>query len=212
MHQLISISIISMLLFVGCAKTNADYNALRNNKHNTVKIFSTLTEKKLENEKELTIELGDTDKEIVTIDNQRVFASKLDISKTNKPFSVDIISASTAGFFAPKIFFLSDTNKIIKTTTARDLRFDRGFFKGTVFINKDYEKIASLVVTQDLNELHKKHKVSYVTSTPVVIPVGLHMMTYISSSGDQNKTIKNAYGGNIKLKLQVYNPKKVDNK
>lgn len=209
MYHLISIFIISILLFVGCAKTNADYTALRDNKLNTVKTFSTLTEKKLENEKELTIELGDTDKEIVTIDNQRVFASKLDISKRNKPFSVDIVSGSTAGFFAPKIFFLSGTNKIIKITTARDLRFDRGFFKGTVFINKDYEKIASLVVTQDLNELHKNHKVSYITSVPIIIPVGPYLMTYISSSGDQNKTIKNAYGGNIKLKLQVYNPRKV---
>jgi len=212
MYQSISILILAILLFQGCAKTNAEYNLLRNNKQNSVKTFSTLSVKKLENQKELTIELGDTDKEVIVLDKQRVFASKLHISKMSKPFSLDITSSSTAGFFTPKVFFLNEKNKAVRTTTAKDLLFDRGLFKGTVFINKDYRKIVSLIVTQDIGELYKNHKVSYVTSTPVMIPVGPYMMTYISSSGDQNKTIKNVYGGKIILKLQVYNPAKVGNK
>jgi len=100
----------------------------------------------------------------------------------------------------------------LRTTQAKDLQFDRGFFKGTVFVNDDYRKIHSIIVTQDLKELTSKYKINYVSSVPIIVPVGPYVMTYMSSTGDQNKTIQNAYGGNVKLKFKVYSPSKIGDK
>lgn len=212
MYKGVSIFFLSVLLFTGCAKTNAEYNSLRNDKQNVVKTFSTLSEKNIEDGKEITIELGVEDKEIIVLEKQRVFASKFNLPKISRPFSVDIVSSSSAGFFAPKILFLNKKDKILRTTQAKDLQFDRGFFKGTVFVNNGYRKIHSIIVTQDLKELTSKHKINYVSSVPIIVPVGPYVMTYMYSTGDQNKTIQNAYGGNIKLKFKVYSPSKIGDK
>lgn len=194
------------MIFTGCAKTISDYNALRNSPHQAVKNFSTLISKKINNDEELIVKLGNEDTEIIKLDSQRVFASKLLLPKATRPFSIDVFSSSEAGFFAPKILFLDKNNKIVKTVSAKDLNFDRGFFKGSIFVNKKYDGIKSLIVTQDLNELNSSHKVSSVSTTPMYIPVGSYMMTYVTSSSDQNRTFMNAYGGNVKLLLKVYNP------
>jgi hypothetical protein len=201
--------LIILFLVTGCAKINAEYNMLRNNKQYKTKTFATLPEQKLETDKELTLKLGDTIKDVIVLNKQRVFASKLSISQINRPFSVDISSFSLAGFFAPKIFFLDKNNRIVKTATVKDLKFDRGVFKGTIFINKNYKKIHSIIVTQDLSKLNSKYNISYVDATPIAVPVGPYIMTYTVASRDQNKTLENAYGGTVKIKLKVYNPAKV---
>jgi hypothetical protein len=195
--------------FSGCAKTNLDYNKLRNNKRNIVKTLDSLKPYTLEINKEFIVHLGEEHKEIIMIEKQKVFASKLLFSRMDTPFSLDIKSFSTAGFFAPRIYFLNNENKIIKQVGAKDLLFDRGFFKGTIFINTEYSKIYSIVVMQDIKESQREHKINYVTTTPVIIPIGPYVMTYTTSSGDQNKTIQNAYGGSIKLILKRYSPRVV---
>lgn len=206
MIKYISGTLFLLLLLEGCAQTNIDYNSIRNAKTNTIKTYATLKPYKLENGKEFTIKLGEEHKEVIILKKQKVFAIKLLLLQKNSPFSLDILSSSSSGFFAPKILFLDAKNKIIRTTDAHKLQFDRGFFKGTIFINTEYKKIRSIIVTQDLKELHHTRKLNYVSSAPVVIPVGPYMMTYVTSSDDQEKIVKNAYGGHVNLTLKIYEP------
>lgn len=198
---------LSIVLFLGgCANTKVDYNKLRNSKQVMSKSLSSLSTIKLENKKELILKLGDEQKEVILIDKQKVFAVKLQLTQMQKPFSLDVQTVSTNGFFAPKIFFLDISDKIVKTAGAKDLFFDRGYFKGTLFVNHNYQKIRSIVVTQDLNQLNKKYKINYVTAYDIPMAAGMYTFYYTNSSGDLKRTIENAYGGTVLLTLKVYKP------
>lgn len=199
-------SLILILIFAGCSKTNVEYNALRNNKVAEVKTFATLSNKTIEENDQYSVSLGDKDKEIINLDSQKVFASKLLLPKMNTPFSLAISSSSPAGFFAPKIFFLDAQNQIIRTAEAKNLKFDRGSYKGTIFINNDYDKINSIIITQDLKELNTKQNVKYVNPKVAVLTIGFIPIVLIADAGDKDESLENAYGGNVKLLLKAYKP------
>lgn len=191
----------------GCGTTNKYYSSMINAKSVPIKNFKTLTPRYLKNDNELLLHLGNTDKEIIMQKGRKVFASKLILNTNIAPFVLDIFSYSAAGFFAPRLYLLDDRGKIVRTIGANNLDFDRGYFKGTIFVNRDYRKIRSIIVTQDLDEIKKSYMIDYITAVPITIPVGMYSMTFVSSSGDQNKTIRNALGGEVGIKLTVYKPR-----
>lgn len=202
---------ILALFFTGCAKNNIDYKKQLQSKDTKISTLKTLSAKKIKVNEPFHVSLGNKESEAILQNKRKVFASKLFIPKMDKPYSIDIVSSSMKGFFAPKIYLLSQSNKVVRSVKAKDLTFDRGYFKGTVFINNAFDKIRYMVVTQDLHELHSKYKVNNVTATQVAIPVytgtGVYTMFYNHASGDQKATVTNAYGGNVKLTLNVYQPK-----
>lgn len=198
--------IVIILLLQGCTNTNTDYNFVRNNPETKVKTLSTLAFKNISIDKENEVKLGNGDNEVIDLDGNRVFASKLILPEMNTPFSLDVRSSSTAGFFAPKIFFLDELNQIVRTVEAKNLQFDRGFYKGTIFINTEYSKINSIVVTQDIGASKSQHNIKYVSGGVLYVPIGLVMVPINFSSGDLNKTLEYSYGGTIKFILKAYKP------
>lgn len=206
MGRHISLIFVLIFIFAGCAKTNQEYNALRNNKATEVKTFATLPHKTIEEDDQCIVSLGDKDKEIINLDGQKTFASKLLLPKMNTPFSLAVSSSSPAGFFAPKVFFLDAQNQIVHTTEAKNLKFDRGSYKGTIFINTDYGKINSIIITQDLKELHTKQNVKYVNPKIAVLTIGFIPIVLTADGGDKKESLENAYGGDVKLLLKAYKP------
>ncbi len=197
---------IILISFFGCAKTNIDYDIVRNNSKIQTKTLATLSPKNISLNKEYEAQLGDGDNEIIDLNGNRVFASKFILPQVDTPFSLNISSSSSVGFFAPRVFFLDDKSKIIRTVEAKNLQFDRGFYKGTIFINTEYSKINSIVVTQDTEESNAKHNIKYVEGGTVYIPIGAAMVPITFSSGDLNKTLKYSYGGMVKITLKAYKP------
>lgn len=198
------VSVLIIFGFLGCNTTKLNYSKLRNDKNLVIKSVKSLSSQKIEDKKSIELQLGDKEKEIIILKGQKVFASKLETPAIQKPFSLQVETSSSAGFFAPKILFLDNNHKVIHTAGAKDLLFDRGYFKGTIFINRKYKKIRYVVITQDLNEVNKIHKVNYVDTEIIPITTGMYTFFYNSSSGDINKTIKNAYGGMVNLTLNIY--------
>jgi len=211
MYQKSILFLLTLVLF-GCAKNNVEYRALLNNPGMALKSYASLTPVNIELNKETDVNLGDKNQEIMKYGKDKVFASKLVLPTMKRAFSLDVYSGSIAGFFAPKILFLNKSYQVVKRSKTEDFNFDRGFFKGTIFINKRYTEIKYIVVTQDLKAISKKYHVNYVTATPITIPVGPYMATYITSSGDQNRTIKNACGGNVEVTVKPYSPNSIYDK
>jgi hypothetical protein len=192
--------IITILIFEGCAQTNISYNKVRESQ--TVKTFDSLIENNITINEEFIITLGDKYKEVILENNEKLFAMKINLSKVNTACSINIKSYTPKGFFAPKLIFLDKDYTPIKTINAKKLRFDRGQFKGTIFLNEDIKDIKYLILTQDIEEINKKYETSHVSTS--TISTGYFYYTY--ASGDTKSTLKNTYGGNIKLILKAYSP------
>lgn len=193
--------IVIFLIVGGCSKTIIDYNKIRDLQ--IVKTFATLDENNISLNTELIVSLGDKYKEVIVNNKEKVFAMKLNLLNINTACGIDIKSYTSKGFFAPKLIFLNKNHEIVKTVNAKYFRFDRGNFKGTVFLNEEIKEIHYLVLTQDLEEVNKKYDISVVTTS--TISTGYFYYTY--ASGDINSTLQNAYGGEIKLTLTKYAPK-----
>lgn len=197
---------VLLILFFGCAKTNIDYDIARNNSKIQTKTLATLLPKNIALDKEYEVQLGDSDNEVIDLNGNRVFASKFVLPQIDNPFSLHLSSSSNVGFFAPRVFFLDSQSKIVRTVEAKKLQFDRGFYKGTIFVNTEYNKINSIIVTQDIEESNAKHNIKYVEGGTIYIPIGTAMVPITFSSGDLNKTLKYSYGGTVKITLKSYKP------
>jgi hypothetical protein len=201
---------VLMVMLFGCAKNNEAYLALKQHPKHGLKSIATLSTKPLKEGESITVRLGDDDNEVIELGHKRTFAAKLLVPKQHNPFGLDVYSSSASGFFAPLILLLDQNNHIVHRVTARDLRFDRGYFKGTVFINQNYDKVSAIVVAQDTHLDVKKRHMHRVDSTPMVISAGPYMFTYISATGDQNVTLESAEGGVVELTLKPYRPATVE--
>lgn len=191
-----------LILFTACANPNdIDYNSVKNDQNITT--IEKLIESNITKEERTTISLGKDYCEMILDNKKKVFASKFNISNTTEPCSINIKSSTFKGFFAPKLLFLDKDYKILKTVTVKELRFDRGYFKGTIFLNEEIKKFHYLIVTQDLNEINKKYKTTHVKSS--VITNGYFYYAY--ASGDIKSTLSNADGGNVELLIEEYKVK-----
>ena len=193
------------LLFIGgCNQPPIDYDKVRNNKNVVIKSFSSLPIIHIKDKKPIVLNLGREHKDVIILDGTRTFAVKLSIPSMKNRFSIKIAASSQTGFFSPKILFLDDKYKIIKTSEANELFFDRGVFKGTIFVNKNYKKVQYIIVMEDLKYKNRKETLNYVTATTTPITTGMYTFYYTASSGDLNRTIEYSSGGNIELMLDIY--------
>lgn len=194
--------LIIILLFAGCTNTTIPIDYTNRLNTEKVKNIETLSEFNISEEEQI-ISLGDEESEIILQENKKVFAKKFNLSQYTAAYSIDIKTYALNGFFAPKLIFLDKVFKPTKEITAKDLRFDRGSFKGTIFINDNVDKINYLVVTQDISEIDNVYK----TNSVEIGVLTTQYFSYIYASEDIKKTLHNAMGGTIKLQLKAYQPK-----
>ena len=194
------VAIFIAFILSNCAHTQAEYETYKNTKNIEIKSFKTLKTMSLENRKPLVLSLGEFEKEVIVLNGKRVFATKLQIPQMHGIFNIDVHTSSHVGFYAPKLIFLDRNYKILRTVHAKELFFDRGNFKGTIFINKNYKKMCYLIVTEDLSYYGKKQKLNYVTTSTYAIGY----LYYTTASGDLEKTIEYASGGTVSLVLKKY--------
>ena len=199
-------SILGMfLLFIsGCNQPLIDYDKVRNDKNVVIKSFASLPTIYIKDKKPIVLNLGREHRNVIILDGIRTFAAKLSLPFIKNRFSIKIAASSQGGFFSPKILFLDKKYKIIKTSEANKLFFDRGVFKGTIFVNKNYKKVQYIIVTEDLKYKNRKEILNYVTATITPITTGMYTFYYTASSGDLNRTIESLSGGNIELMLDIY--------
>ena len=189
----------------GCAASQIDYDALRFSPKVQIKSFETLLAKPIKpDEKEYIIRLGEKPWEALQLGKERVFAAKFILEPINHPFSIQVVSKGKGGFFVPKLFFLDAKNQIIKATDVKDFRFDRGILKGTVFVNKNYNKIRSIVVTQELHNKKKTYQISHIQTAVIPVYAGPYLFNINTASGDQNVTMRHTYAADIKLSMHSY--------
>lgn len=201
-----NLSVLGVFLFFisACNQSSIDYDKVRNDKNIVIKSFSSLPTIDIKDKKPIVLNLGKEHKDVIILDGIRTFASKLSIPFTQNRFSVKIAASAQSGFFSPKILFLDENYKIIKTSEASELFFDRGVFKGTIFVNKNYKKIQYIIVTEDLKYKNRKETLNYVTATTIPVTTGMYTFYYTASSGDLNRTIESSSGGHIELMLDIY--------
>ena len=192
------------MLLGGCAADQIDYNTLRLSPKVQVKSFEALAAKPIKPDEEYVIRLGEKPWEVLQIGKERVFATKLSIEPAKYPFGVRIVSKGKGGFFVPKLFFLGAKNQIIKATDVKNFRFDRGILKGTVFVNKNYNKIRSVVVTQELNNKKKTYQISHIQTAVIPVYAGPYLFNINTASGDKNVTMRHTYAADIKLSIHSY--------
>lgn len=224
----------ALLLLSGCTTTGSQHIETFGNRltqAKTVTRFSELPQSALPMGEGVTIQLGAETTDLTNLfairlgDDEPSFVKVFKLPDWSGPYSIQVTSYTYGGTTDPAIFYpryllLDKNSQQTRQSVARDFVYRGGGVQGsvsaTVFLNEENRDESFIVVLSEPRRLviEQTSLAQTGSASPLIIPVkGGALMWLIPMGGQERpKPMRAAAGGQVLIKTERYQPKRIEAK